>query len=886
MTFILRSNVTQNRSRSAARQRGVAAILAMMFLVIFASLAAAMAVVSQGNLRVADTNIKISRSLAAAETGMNLMIRQLEKVTNGDPLDFAQYPGIKTTAGVIQDEDAISGSHYASTGNAYALWGGDSGQPTTADPFGTIAGAMIAALRGDSHYKDLNEEPRIVSLGVDEHGRYIKQLYIPKIKFYGKDVSASGEDNSLTFEVRMTPHPLPLDMQPSNSGYNDPYYDRMPFGDPNGSVAFEDIKREAGLDFVVGESDPFPAIDPVIKPLDARFIRVTVTAIDGGAADGDSRVARSISHDFMLGKRVPYAILSNSRLMLGRNVSVKGNVASRFVDAGKINGNPVQVQSDLYDFHSGLDADLNRFYEEVKDVTKDIDGDNRLNLQSPIELAVAESSLGGGNADKDGDGYITEFDYLLKHFDSDSNQVIRRQEFIDDVLDQGKDEKTAEQLFDLLDQAGSALRPGYDDGELNSDDLVSKIQGSVSTMITQNEWENGYENWHTGGDVHFKSDLQGTYLPGFGGTPLQTGDPKLMDVFDIDQNDFNTKVFMDIVGSNVVPIIPEDGSPPTLDSYDNPNTLSVVEVAEWVAPSDAEPTLTRVGTPFGSVFAYDQYFRPTYRNMVFEDVRVPLGLNAKFENCLFKGVTFIEVIKDNGDENFNRAGMFADSITFDKTHDYDPPTWKWGPDDFTVMVGGVTVENTKPFGNNIHFHDCVFQGSIASGTQLGEQPEAYTHVRNKVTFTGRTKFDHEAVTDPEKRRFYERSSLLLPHISVELGSFDEGYSSDEVIDLTGAIVAGVIDMRGQVSIRGTLIATFFPIEGQAPVEEGNTPNFNVTLGYFSQDAGDLEAASGPRASQGLGKIRIVYDPSLALPDGINSPIEIRPLRGSYSEGAR
>ena len=65
------------RPRPRRRERGAAALLAMMFLVIFGSLAAAMAVVSQGNLHTADTHIKVNRSLAAAETGMRLMIFRL-----------------------------------------------------------------------------------------------------------------------------------------------------------------------------------------------------------------------------------------------------------------------------------------------------------------------------------------------------------------------------------------------------------------------------------------------------------------------------------------------------------------------------------------------------------------------------------------------------------------------------------------------------------------------------------------------------------------------------------------------------------------------------------------------------------------------------------------
>jgi hypothetical protein len=58
------------RAPRPRRRRGVASVLAMMFLVIFGSLAAAMAVVAQGNLRTADSSLKVSRAMSAAETGL------------------------------------------------------------------------------------------------------------------------------------------------------------------------------------------------------------------------------------------------------------------------------------------------------------------------------------------------------------------------------------------------------------------------------------------------------------------------------------------------------------------------------------------------------------------------------------------------------------------------------------------------------------------------------------------------------------------------------------------------------------------------------------------------------------------------------------------------
>ena len=58
------------RSLTRRRRRGVASVLSMMFLVIFGSLAAAMAVVASGNVRTADVSLRVSRSTSAAETGL------------------------------------------------------------------------------------------------------------------------------------------------------------------------------------------------------------------------------------------------------------------------------------------------------------------------------------------------------------------------------------------------------------------------------------------------------------------------------------------------------------------------------------------------------------------------------------------------------------------------------------------------------------------------------------------------------------------------------------------------------------------------------------------------------------------------------------------------
>ncbi len=65
------------QSPKSKMHRGVSSVLAMIFLVIFSSLVAAMAVVAQSNLRTADSGLKMSRAMSAAETGMTFATRRL-----------------------------------------------------------------------------------------------------------------------------------------------------------------------------------------------------------------------------------------------------------------------------------------------------------------------------------------------------------------------------------------------------------------------------------------------------------------------------------------------------------------------------------------------------------------------------------------------------------------------------------------------------------------------------------------------------------------------------------------------------------------------------------------------------------------------------------------
>ena len=124
--------------------------------------------------------------------------------------------------------------------------------------------------------------------------------------------------------------------------------------------------------------------------------------------------------------------------------------------------------------------------------------------------------------------------------------------------------------------------------------------------------------------------------------------------------------------------------------------------------------------------------------------------------------------------------------------------------------------------------------------------------------------------------------------------------------------------------------TFKPVLGEGPLVDpqgnpvGNTAGFNVTLGYFGPDDGDLESLDPqdltevggvkitgwdldgdglpdlphdetPTAAQlaagatpipfyGYGSVQIKFNPAMELPDGIMLPITISSQASSYHEG--
>jgi len=759
-------------------EAGVASILAMMFLVIFGSLAAAMAIVAQGNLATADTHLKINRSLAAADTGMRIMRHHLDLVA----------ADIRTREGTI------------SATNAAVLWD-------------AASIAIVNELATNPHNM---AEPYRTLIRQNSEGNNIYQVHVGPI--------AVGP-NEPTFEVTMTPHPL-YDDDGAMIDYDDSFYDRRPY---DGSLV------ETGITWDVSNAEP----------LDERFVRIVVTAYDGPIG---SRVYRSVQMDYAIDKKIRFAILSRSRVMVGQNVQIQGPIGSTFREVDLDNGHPVQMQSDFINLHAGLDNALDALTGSL--VADDTDGDNRLNIYNPTEVAnITEPE----KWDLNQDGYIDEYDMFLDVFDNNGDAAVSNSEMMTtaantavatelfELIDTFKPDRNGDGIVDNLDQ-----QLGYNDGVIDNLDRYVKVRGEIYIDASMEDWNAGAANDPDAGyATSYRDYFSGGIDPSYGENAL-TFNSSSNSAFSFEPSDFNTDTFRAYVSSDVF-------------------------AQAGVSDADDLPTVSEE-VPYASEFPYDYYDRPVIENRTFTNVLIPPGANILFRNCTFIGVVFVESNEDNDYLNYNYAGMTE-------------PTGDQKHPDKSVSVGGSEVFDTKTISNNIRFENCTFEGAIVT-----DAPEQYTHVRNKLTFTGDTSFrdlsDPSQVTSltEEERQRYARSSILAPHYSVEMGVFTTTDIPNEKINLSGTIVAGLIDMRGNIDIRGTILTTFEPESNTGPVIGETSPDFNTTLGYFTDEQGDLEVDNLPTG--GLGKINLRYDPTLPLPDGIDGPIEIRAITGTYHEGGQ
>ncbi|MFO0833371.1 MAG: hypothetical protein U0638_00260 [Phycisphaerales bacterium] len=945
--------------RRSRKERGVASVLSMMFLVMFGSLATAMAIASRGNIRTAATHLHVSRAQSAAETGMQVASKRLAEAAARFVVSHSQ---VDAAYGRKLWNGDLSG-----TGD-YVVLAPPSGYAEGSDPAG------IAEALANAHAADLNI---VTGLGVDAP----TIAGAPALE----DASDYADDGWL-----FTP-PVALEAMPENG-------------------------------------NPPPAFSVVYAPLaNGTDIRIIVTGYDFRDASTTAPISRTIMQDYRFAKKVDQAVVAPSRVMIGKNVNVVGDLGARFTDVTRTDGDPLILRSDFSGLDSNLDKKLADFFAAL--AASDVDGDNRLRVGHPIEgVAIPSNSkdydndghADGAFVDVTGDGYVDEFDIFINHYDADKNGRVvlsaaltdgtpadgQTPEFTADealaylidsaVPDRNKngiygfnDENrngkwdSGEEMFDY-DPAHEIYRDqvlGYRDGAIDKRDPYAKVRGRLVFKTSESAW--------TTAQGSNDPKLRGPIRPGTGQAPqtYQANDTTLPNLTPSSFADATTALhdaangqsFSAQVAANLS--VSEGSLATYVETKDagssQPRYLRLDPDNDNDSRPDNWATAYYEKMPFNSPAFSDYYYRPVYENMTFKDVVIPKGNNGLFKNCTFVGVTRVESYTSNTHRLWGEYGKMQMDSTTHRPGAYPPraiygdsgsetsyptmlPSTAKPPNQMILManppldkadipanqaggagydslpdpliISGKRVTDTKAFSNNIRFHDCLFVGSIVS-----DSPTNYTQSRNKLQFTGATRFteahpDHP--DDPnlnpqaEDKEAIAESSMMLPQYSVDIGTFNSPTTQD--VQLRGAIVAGVLDVRGNTDIDGVLLMTFAPVYGEAPLIDalgnpaGNPANFNTTIGYFGPDDGDEESLDpntlptvdgekivgwdldgdglpdlGPNETPtdaqkaagattvpfyGFGHITLRMNTTMKLPDGIMLPMSVVSIPSSYREG--
>lgn len=234
-------------------------------------------------------------------------------------------------------------------------------------------------------------------------------------------------------------------------------------------------------------------------------------------------------------------------------------------------------------------------------------------------------------------------------------------------------------------------------------------------------------------------------------------------------------------------------------------------VTEYFPHASGDYGLPRDGTP-GNTWN-QRLTRHVYENEVFTNARLPQGRQALFRNCTFEEVLYIDC--------------------------------------------RTSSTSSTSYTNNVRFENCTFNGVIVT-----EVPQTFNWRRNCLYFTGTATFDNQSSI--------RETTILAPHFNVNLGNTNPQQRDNNV--LTGAIVGGIVDIRGNAQVDGTIISMF----DTTAYSSGYVTNIGATL----DDGGSETTELGD-----IGTIKITPEEDMMLPSGISSPIVIKPNQDTYCESA-
>lgn len=953
------------KAGAAPRERGVASVLSMLFLIMFGSLATAMAIASRGNIRTAATHQHVLRAQSAAETGMQVAQQRMTEAASRFVVSYSDIDedfGSKLWSGTAAGMGTISvipppsgfGESSTPSGIAQAVANRHAADENLVTSVSVSAPTIGGAMAG----VDLTEY------------QSTNWLYTPAVS-----IETSVDDAnkpSLAFSVTYAPLANGTDVRVIVTGY-DFNYDRD--GEPIQRTIMQDFRMVKRVN------------QAIIAPSKIMIGKNVHIAGDLGAAydqvsfeKGDPLVLKSdfLGLDPILDQKLSDfmdALVANdvdhdNRLRVGHPVEGSGLPPPKDYDG---NGSAETAIADATG--DGYVDDFDVFIRHY-----DKNGDGRLVLSTALTNGTPAAGLAAEFVTSGGNPIDDDLAILIDSMNPDRN----KNDIYGFVDSNANGIWDAGEAFIDHDAATSVNRDqvmGYRDGFLDKRDMYSKVKGRLTFRTSEAAWLGGQ------GDVY--SNIQGTISPGFGRTPLHfaASTPELPLIDDSTFDESNTALknaangqdfwqqVADQIGTSVAGLgVYTEVKPPSTTS---PRYLRVDGDANNDGKPDNWTTAYFEKMPFNSPNYSDWYYRPVFENMVFRDAKIPQGVNGLFKNCTFVGVTYVQTYSTNThvlwgeygkqtlETSTGRPGPTPQRTTYgdDVTEIYFPtmlpstakpplqtlvmaspemdkadvPANMTGRPGYDVMpepliIAGKRVTDTKTLSNNIRFHDCLFVGSIVS-----DKTSVYTQVRNKLQFTGATRFatkhpdaPSDASLNPQSGDMNEilKSSMMLPNYSVDVGSFNSPTTQD--VRLQGAIVAGIMDIRGNATIEGALLLTYKPTYGAGPMKDalnqpvGNPAGFNATIGYFGPDDGDSEALDpqtlpiyngqkyvgwdttgdgladlGPNQTPtqaqldagatrvpfyGYGHIELRFNPNQKLPNGIMLPMQFEPLSATYREG--
>ena len=344
----------------------------------------------------------------------------------------------------------------------------------------------------------------------------------------------------------------------------------------------------------------------------------------------------------------------------------------------------------------------------------------------------------------------------------------------------------------------------------------SRVEGTINTVLTLDEIENAgafqMETLDENGNPMFDFDSDPVFEPMLD----ENGDP----IFD----PFNYRVYSpdddEIQGyhRNINYDQLDEDDMPGMDIADY-DTDEYADIVVGGAGNGDIPSSSTIETEYfphaagdytlPESYASRQLNRHVYENQTFTNVRLPDNRNALFRNCTFEEVLYIDC-SESGYYNYN----------------------------------------------NVRFDNCTFNGIIVT-----DVPQRFRWKYNCLYFTGEAAFNNTSEI--------QEATILAPHFNVNLGNTNPVASDNNV--LTGAIVGGIVDVRGNAQIYGTIISMC----DTSIYDSGYVTNIGAT---------DLDGGSETTEPGDVGVISITPEEDKMLPSGITSPIIIKPLQNTYSEG--